>query len=54
MAQVFGGVHFSVVLVHPLGAVQVGHVLFQVVHDLVYVVPLGHHRLRFLLVKMVF
>ena len=50
----FGGIHISIILIHPLGVVEVGHMLLQVIHDLVDVLTLGKHWHGIFLVEVIF
>lgn len=53
VVEVFGGVHISIILIHPLRVIEVGHVFLQVVHDLVDVLTLRQHWHRVFLVEVI-
>jgi hypothetical protein len=48
-----GRIHISVIFVHPLGGIEVGHVLLQIVHNFCDVVLLGLHWHRLFFVEMI-
>ena len=51
--EVVTGVHISIIFVHPLGIIEVCHVLLQFVHALGDILTLCVHGHRVLLVKVV-
>jgi hypothetical protein len=53
VVDVLGRIHISIIFIHPLGVIEVDHMLLQVIHDLIDVLALSQDGHGVFLVEVV-